>query len=66
MISLQVTFAGYAVLAVALVTLEVAGRSRRLPVPTFGRCLAWVMESRPGRWFVLLGWAWLGWHLFVR
>ncbi len=25
-----------------------------------------VMANRVGRWVVLLGWMWLGWHLFVR
>ncbi|MGH3328383.1 MAG: DUF6186 family protein [Streptomycetales bacterium] len=66
MTPLQTTLAGYAFLGIAMLALEVAGWSRRLPVPTLGQCLAWLMESRPGRWFILLGWAWLGWHLFVR
>jgi hypothetical protein len=25
-----------------------------------------VGRSRLGRWALLLGWAWLGWHLFAR
>ena len=31
-----------------------------------GDVLAFLMRPRVGRWFVLIGWLWLGWHLFVR
>jgi Family of unknown function (DUF6186) len=34
--------------------------------PTVGDVLSFLMRSRFGRWFLLLGWFWLGWHLFIR
>jgi hypothetical protein len=34
--------------------------------PTIGDVLEFLMRSRAGRWTMLLGWAWLGWNLFVR
>ena len=34
--------------------------------PTAGEVLSFLMRSRFGRWFLLLGWFWLGWHLFIR
>lgn len=35
-------------------------------LPTIGDVLSHVMRSTAGRWFMLVGWVWLGWHLFVR
>jgi hypothetical protein len=34
--------------------------------PTMADLLDLVMRRRVGRWIVLGGWLWLGWHLFVR
>jgi hypothetical protein len=53
------TFAGYAVIALVAVALEVAG-VRLVPV------LRHLTRRGPWRVLLLLGWAWLGWHLFVR
>jgi Family of unknown function (DUF6186) len=61
-----VTLAVWAVLAVAFAGLVVASHTRPERVPTIGMVLSWLTGSAPGRWFVLLGWAWLGWHVFVR
>ena len=58
------TFAGYAVLAGAAVLLELVAR-RRGGV-NLGAVLRWLTARWPGRVVLLLGWAWLGWHLFVR
>ncbi len=59
------TLVGYAVVAVALVACQVAavltGR-----ISTLGQALSAVVRRRAGRWLVLAGWLWIGWHLFVR
>jgi hypothetical protein len=62
----EVILTGYAVLAVIAVALTL--RSLRPGHAPYGpaACLATVMNSRAGRWLLLLGWLWLGWHLFVR
>lgn len=62
-----VTTAGFAVLGLAAVTLQLLATrrsgSRLRPAQTF---LAAVMRSTPGRWTVLVLWVWVGWHFFVR
>lgn len=60
-----VAFAGYALLAVAIAGYELAGLVWRR-TPTLGDALTLVTRSRVGRWLLLAGWLWLGWHLFVR
>jgi hypothetical protein len=60
----DVTFAAYALIGVALVTLEaVTWRRGSL---TLGQLTDRLMRRRSVRLVFLLGWAWLGWHLFVR
>jgi hypothetical protein len=59
------TLAGFAVLALAIIGYELAGMMWRR-TPTLGEVLGLVTRSRSGRWVVLAGWMWLGWHLFVR
>jgi hypothetical protein len=59
------TLAGYAVLAAAVTAYELAGRVWRR-TPTLGRAVSWLSARRGGRWLLLAGWLWLGWHLFVR
>jgi hypothetical protein len=60
-----VTLAGYALLAAALAGLELAGLVWRR-IPTLGDTVAALARRRAGRWVLLAGWLWLGWHLFVR
>ena len=57
---------GWVVLGLAAVTAEVVGMLSGGRFPTLGDVLSFLMRSRAGRWFVLIGWVWLGWHLFVR
>jgi Family of unknown function (DUF6186) len=65
MTSREVTLAGWAAIAAAVLVAELVGlRSPRFP--TMGDVLEFLMRSPAGRWTVLLGWVWLGWHLFVR
>ncbi len=52
-------------LAISLLALQSVALTRNA-VPGMGEVLGFAMRTRPGRWFVLVGWAWLGWHLFVR
>jgi Family of unknown function (DUF6186) len=58
------TFAAYALIGVALVTLQVVAW-RRGSV-TLGQLSDRLMRRRSVRLLFLLGWAWLGWHLFAR
>src|SRR6266566_3896858 len=54
------------VLGLATVVAEVVGLLSGGRFPTLGDVMSFLMRSRVGRWFVLIGWVWLGWHLFVR
>ncbi len=57
-------YAAYAVIAVAVLAWQAYAVSRgSLPL---GRLLAWLLRRRVVRMGVVLGWAWLGWHLFAR
>jgi len=58
------TRAGYAAIAVGLILLEAVGRLRGRG--TAGQLLEWLMRGRAWRLLLILGWAWLGWHLFAR
>jgi hypothetical protein len=62
--SRTVTLAGFAVLALVAVGLEVAARRGR--GATFAAAVGRLVRRRPVRLLVLAGWLWLGWHLFVR
>jgi hypothetical protein len=57
----------WAVLAALLLALELAARTGfRLTLPTFDEVVATVGGAPAGRVALMLGWMWLGWHLFVR
>jgi len=60
-----VTLAGYAMVALAAVALEVRARRQRRPAR-----LADALDTALGvplvRVVLAAGWLWLGWHLFVR
>jgi hypothetical protein len=56
----------YVVLALAAVALGLAGRARRLGLVSVTAVVDSVRVSRTGRLVVVLGWAWLGWHLLAR
>ena len=59
------TFAGYAVIAGAGLAYELAGRLRRC-TPTLTEAMLTLTARPVPRMLVLVGWLWLGWHLFVR
>ncbi len=58
------TFAAYALIGVALVTLQVV--TWRRGSLTLGQLSDRLMRKRSVRLLFVLGWAWLGWHLFAR
>jgi hypothetical protein len=62
--SRPVTLAGYAVLVLVALGLELAGRARGRA--RFGDVVALALRRRPVRLVLLAAWLWLGWHLFVR
>ena len=66
MTSRALVVVAYAVLALAAVALELAGRVRRLGLVSVTALVDVVRASRTGRLVITLGWAWLGWHLLAR
>jgi hypothetical protein len=65
MTSFEWTVAGFAVVTVAIVMLDTLAR-RRETRPTIGDVFSVLVSSNRGRFLVLLGWWWMGWHFFVR
>ncbi len=61
-----ITIAGFAVVVSALFALEFLGRRPGNRIPTVGEWLGYLMRRPVGRFLVLLGWLWLGWHYFAR
>ena len=59
------TLLGYGLLAAALVGCEVVSLVRGR-IPTIGQAASVVASRRAGRWLLLAGWLWVGWHFFVR
>lgn len=59
-----VTLAGYIVIVVCALGLEIAARRRGRA--TFGDALAVLLRPPPVRLVVLAAWLWFGWHVFVR
>jgi len=62
----DVTVTGFLVILAALVGTEIAGRTGRAQVPTFGQVMTRIMRTRTGRVGILVAWAWLGLHFFAR
>jgi hypothetical protein len=59
--------AAWAVLAGLLLALELAARTGLgRSLPTLDELAAAVAGAPGGRVALVLGWMWLGWHLFVR
>ena len=65
MTSFQWGIAGIGVVVIALVALDTLAR-RRETRPTIGDVFGVLVSRSSGRFLVLLGWWWLGWHFFVR
>ena len=59
------TLIGYCLIAGALVGCQLASViSRRMP--SIGQVASLIASRWAGRWLLLAGWLWVGWHLFVR
>ena len=63
--SRAVTLWGYAVLAVVALIFQAGGLVFRRTA-TLGQALTRVTRVRAGRYLLLAGWLWVGWHTFVR
>lgn len=66
MSSHDLTVAGYVLIVVAGVGLQLLSSREGSPIPPLGAVLGWVMRTRSGRVGVMAGWAWLGIHFFAR
>jgi hypothetical protein len=64
-VSRVTTLVGYYVLVAAFVGCQLAGLLAGR-ISTIGEAVAWVARRRAGRWLLLAGWMWVGWHLFAR
>ncbi len=61
-----VTVGIWIALAIVAASLQAAGVTTRHRFPGFGDVAGHVMQWWVGRFLVLSGWVWLGWHVFVR
>jgi Family of unknown function (DUF6186) len=58
--------AGFVVLALAAVVVEVSARRAVPAKPTAGRLVAILVATRTGRLLVVALWVWVGWHFLAR
>ncbi|MHB1509466.1 MAG: DUF6186 family protein [Acidimicrobiales bacterium] len=61
-----VTLVIWGILLAAALLLEALGRGRTAGLVSAGELIRFVMKARAGRVILVLGWMWLGWHLFAR
>jgi Family of unknown function (DUF6186) len=66
MSSHDLTVAGYVLIVLAAVCLQLLSAREGSPIPPLGDVLRWVMRTRSGRVGVIAGWAWIGVHFFAR
>jgi hypothetical protein len=66
MTSHEVTIAGYVLVVVAVVVLELAAAGHVAGVVSLRTVLARIMRTRSGRIGILASWAWMGMHFFAR
>jgi hypothetical protein len=59
------TVVGFAIVTAAMVVVEAVAR-RRETWPQLGDVFSVLVSSNTGRFLIVLGWWWLGWHFFVR
>jgi uncharacterized protein DUF6186 len=64
--SYAVGITGYCVLIAVLIVLALAAHRSGGPIVSGSGLIASIRRSRTGRVLLVLAWAWLGWHLFVR
>ncbi|MHB1711822.1 MAG: DUF6186 family protein [Acidimicrobiales bacterium] len=61
-----VIVAGWIAIVAGIAAVEVLARVGNRRVQGLGRLAGAIAHSRSGKVALLLGWGWLGWHLFVR
>ncbi len=61
-----ITIIGFALVILSFFVLHFLGRRQDSRIPTVGELFGYLMRPRVGRFLVLLGWLWLGWHYFAR
>jgi hypothetical protein len=66
MSSWAVGITGYCVLLALVIALTLAARRPGVPIASGSRLFGSLRRTRTGRILLVLGWAWVGWHLFVR
>jgi heme/copper-type cytochrome/quinol oxidase subunit 2 len=66
MMTRVITIVGFVIVILALFLLEYLGRRKDNRIPTLGEWLGFIMRPWAGRFLILLGWLWLGWHYFAR
>ncbi|GAA1994047.1 DUF6186 family protein [Catenulispora subtropica] len=66
MSSREITIAGYVLVGLAVVVVELVARRPGSRVPTLSQLVGFVMRQRWGRLGVLLLWWWLGFHFLSR
>jgi hypothetical protein len=66
MSSYAIGITGYCLLLAVLIGLTLAGRRPGVPIASGSQLFGSIRRSRTGRILLALGWAWVGWHLFVR
>jgi hypothetical protein len=66
MVTRVITIVGFVIAIAALFVLEYLGRRPDNRIPTLGQWLGFIMRPRAGRFLILLGWLWIGWHYFSR
>jgi hypothetical protein len=66
MVTRVITIVGFVIAIAALFVLEYLGRRADNRIPTLGQWLGFIMRPWAGRFLILLGWLWLGWHYFSR
>ena len=64
--SFTLTVTAFAVLTVGAVMVDRAGRREQGNWPAIGDVFSALTATGTGRFLVMLGWWWLGWHFFVR
>jgi Family of unknown function (DUF6186) len=65
MTSFGATVLGFAVVTAAMFVLQTMAR-RRTSWPQIGDVFSVLVSRNSGRFLIMLGWWWLGWHFFVR
>ncbi len=66
MSTFAVGLTGYCLLLALLIGMTIAARHPGVPIASGSRVMATIRRTRTGRILLALGWAWVGWHLFVR